>query len=70
VLLQYVLLSFATLYFLANHGNFAMTAKVLFAAAIAATAMSLGWLLEGRSFSRHFETARLLTIGAAAPLLI
>lgn len=65
VLLQYALLALATLYFLANHDGFTMSAKIIFAAAIAASAMSLGWLLEGRSFSRHFETARLLTIGAA-----
>jgi hypothetical protein len=70
VLLQYALLAIATLYFLANQGDFVMTTKVLFAAAIAATAASLGWLLEGRSFSKHFETTRLLTIGAAALLLL
>ncbi|NDF87349.1 MAG: hypothetical protein EB102_12760 [Gammaproteobacteria bacterium] len=60
-----MIFALATLYFLANHDGFTMSAKIIFAAAIAASAMSLGWLLEGRSFSRHFETARLLTIGAA-----
>lgn len=70
VLLQYALLAIVTLYFLANHDGFAMGGKVAFALAIAASAMSLGWLLEGRAFARRFETARLLVIGAAALLAL
>jgi len=61
---QYALLAAVVTYFLAVAPTLSVRDRVIWAIAITLSAMSLGWLLEGRRFARHVEIVRLLTLGA------
>lgn len=61
---QYALLAVVVTYFLAIAPRLTLQDRVIWAIAITFSAMSLGWLLEGRRFARHVEIVRLFTLGA------
>jgi alkylglycerol monooxygenase len=60
---QYALLAVIVTYFLAIAPTLASQDRIMWALVIVLSAMSLGWLLEGRRFARLFESARLITLG-------
>ena len=68
-LVQYALLALAVTWFLAVAPRLEFSLRAACAVAIVASAVSLGWLLEGKRHARAFEVARLLGIAGGILLV-
>jgi hypothetical protein len=68
-LVQYGVFSLYATHFIAVAPELSLGVRLLYAGVIAAGALSVGWLLEGRKFAPAVEALRLAMLGAAFMLL-
>jgi len=68
-LVQYGVFSLYATHFIAVAPELSLGVRLLYAGVIAAGALSVGWLLEGRKFALPVEALRLVALGSAFLLL-
>jgi hypothetical protein len=68
-LVQYGVFSLYATHFIAVAPELSLGVRLLYAGVIAAGALSVGWLLEGRKFAPAVEALRLALLGGAFFLL-